>query len=435
MLPAITVQLQAERNCVLTSLYRQKQARNFSKQFSSRAFERKHVQTVRCFRLPEKTLQLKNTICRNASTYLKKNYSESVIEDATLDFTGMARKYNYPVEEHTVHTSDGYVLQLHRLAQPHGKPVFLMHGLLDSSDTWIIQGPKAGLGYYLHDQGYDVWLGNARGNFYSRNHFEKCPKKSAFWDFSWHEIGCNDLPAMIDYVLEKTAHKQLAYFGHSQGTTVFFVMASMRPEYNSKVWLMSALAPVAYMSQMKTPMEAFIRSLAFLREDSAFEILPRNNSWKFLFSTKTTESWFVKFMYDYLGGHDGMWNPARLPAIAAHSSSGASIKQLRHYFQLKDSMNFCQYDYGKERNIERYGSAEPPLYPLEKITAPIALYYAQNDPLSAIADVRTLIAELPNVFKDHMFPDKQWGHVSMLWGDCARNLAHKHMVEILRKCE
>lgn len=35
--------------------------------------------------------------------------------------------------------------------------------------------------------------------------------------------------------------------GHSQGTTVFFVLLSMRPEYSLKISTAHLMAPVAYM--------------------------------------------------------------------------------------------------------------------------------------------------------------------------------------------
>lgn len=55
---------------------------------------------------------------------------------------------------------------------------------------------------------------------------------------------------MIDYVLEKTGVSKVSYVGHSQGTTAFWVMGSERPEYMSKIKVMCALAPIAYMNHI-----------------------------------------------------------------------------------------------------------------------------------------------------------------------------------------
>ena len=74
--------------------------------------------------------------------------------------------------------------------------------------------------------GYDVWLGNARGNDYSRKHSFLNPSGEAYWRFSldnflniptfcndflltccffvqksWDEMGQYDIPAEINYVL------------------------------------------------------------------------------------------------------------------------------------------------------------------------------------------------------------------------------------------
>nr|CAD7395148.1 unnamed protein product [Timema poppensis] len=112
--------------------------------------------------------------------------------------------------------------------------------------------------FILADYGYDVWLGNIRGNFYSRKHVTLSPDKSKFWNFSMHEMGIYDVPAMIDHILLTTGQDKIFYVGHSMGTTMFYVMASSRPEYNSKIRLMVALAPVVYFHELKFPILQFV---------------------------------------------------------------------------------------------------------------------------------------------------------------------------------
>lgn len=45
---------------------------------------------------------------------------------------------------------------------------------------------------------------------------------------------------MIDYALLRTGQSDLHYIGHSQGTTAFFVMCSLRKEMNAKIRTMHA---------------------------------------------------------------------------------------------------------------------------------------------------------------------------------------------------
>lgn len=99
----------------------------------------------------------------------------------------------------------------------------------------------------MSDNGYDVWLGNARGNRHSSVHATYYPDSKKYWSFSWHEIGYYDLPAMYNQMLMTTARPSGYFIGHSQGSTAFLVMLTTRPEYNQKVIQGHLLATPAYM--------------------------------------------------------------------------------------------------------------------------------------------------------------------------------------------
>lgn len=100
----------------------------------------------------------------------------------------------------------------------------------------------------LHDAGYDIWLGNNRGNRFGELHKSLKASDEAFWEFDFEEMGLYDVPAEIEYIQKVKGSKKkiAAYVGHSEGTTQFFIGASMLPDYYaSKVDLFAATAPVA----------------------------------------------------------------------------------------------------------------------------------------------------------------------------------------------
>lgn len=96
-------------------------------------------------------------------------------------------------------------------------PVLIMHGLLQCSDAFLIGGRVGGLPFVLADAGYDVWLGNSRGNRYSQKHLSRHHDSDAFWDFSLDDLARYDVPALVEYVLAYTGYDRLAYVGFSQG--------------------------------------------------------------------------------------------------------------------------------------------------------------------------------------------------------------------------
>jgi gastric triacylglycerol lipase len=80
--------------------------------------------------------------------------------------------------------------------------------------------------FVLANRGYDVWLGNIRGNRYS-NAALSLPYIRDYWEFSFDEMAQFDLTASFKYIANKTS-KKIHYIGHSQGTLIMFIALSMK---------------------------------------------------------------------------------------------------------------------------------------------------------------------------------------------------------------
>ncbi len=104
--------------------------------------------------------------------------TQAVSKDQHKTFQQIALENGYSAESYTVVTSDGYVSQMYRLSgklselgQPVQKPaVLMMHGLLCDMNFWIANDVDLAPPFILVDEGYDVWLGNNRGNRFAQSH-------------------------------------------------------------------------------------------------------------------------------------------------------------------------------------------------------------------------------------------------------------------------
>lgn len=360
--------------------------------------------------------------------------------------------HGYPAESHTVVTDDGYILTLHRIPFAKNdtskispwKTVLLHHGLLGSSADWILTGPEKGLGFILSEAGYDVWFANVRGNTYSRAHISRNIDTFAFWNFTFHEVSQYDLPAVIDYIMEiKGWDLKINYIGHSMGTTVLFAMLSTKPQYNKILRAGFALAPVAYMSDIRSPIHLLARfsdNIEYLLKLlGANEFLPQNSVLRWLSKHACEINHWEEAICEnslfVLCGHDEkQFNQSLLPIILGHTPAGASTKTLVHYAQeIKNRGKFQMFDYGLAGNLQQYGTGEPPQYPVERITLPIALFSSQNDWFSSDIDVTNLYVHLANPIAHYVVPLKEFNHLDFLYAIDAPTLVYNELLQLLEE--
>ncbi|EFA01620.1 lipase 1 [Tribolium castaneum] len=375
----------------------------------------------------------------------------SADSDVGLNTVEMIEKHGYVCETHYITTEDGYILTYHRI--PHGKnndnstkrpAVLLMHGLISSSADYVNMGPNNSLAYILADIGYDVWLGNARGNGWSRNHttLDIVADAEKFFDFSWHEIGYYDLPAAIDYILDVNGDDSIYYVGHSQGTTAFMVLGSTRPEYNSKIKIASLMGPASYMEHQSTTLLVGLSKYIFelekvVKKYTIFEIPLLAQLRKFAsdFCSNPDSLNICEDVIGLIGGQDKpQFDFEKFPVILTNAPSNAAMKQLYHYGQLIKNGGFSQFDFGsKEKNKEIYGTDTPPAYDLSKISAPVAVYYGKNDQLVNYLDAQTVVKNLGNVANDYFIPYDLFDHLDFIFAKDVVNMLYVELIKVMQK--
>lgn len=121
----------------------------------------------------------------------------------------------------------------------------MQHGFGDSCLMWMSNGSESPA-VVLAKNGFDVWLGNSRGNKFSRLHKTLDPDSHPeYWDFTFEEKGCKDTKAFINLVKHSTGADKVTYVGGSQGAAMmFYALAQDDQWFKDNINLFVAVCPV-----------------------------------------------------------------------------------------------------------------------------------------------------------------------------------------------
>ncbi|KAH3678420.1 hypothetical protein WICMUC_001437 [Wickerhamomyces mucosus] len=342
------------------------------------------------------------------------------------------------LEDHIVRTKDDYLLTLHRLPPKKvGSPVvYLHHGLLMCSDIWFVMNKRdQNLPYVLHEAGYDVWLGNNRGNKYSAKHLYLKPNSRKFWDFSMDEFAIYDIPDSINHILKHTSMKNLIYIGFSQGSAQAFASLSINSDLNNKVKLFIALAPAI------TPTGLHHKTV-----DTLIKTSP--NFMYLLFGKRTllpTASFWANTIYPPLfvkvidASVQGLfdWRSANIDqdqkiSSFKHLYSPTSVKCIVHWFQIIRNGKFQLFDENTSLTYSLSRSFQPANFPTRtNIKTPIRLIYGTIDSLVNIEEYLSLLPE----YTTRAIPVENHEHLDIIWGKDVKRLVFPHIFNALKEAE
>lgn len=396
-----------------------------------------------------KTLFNRFTSPENSSKRDPKLLLAGTIAQAS-DFTDICNVFGYEVEEHIVQTKDGCLLGLHRLPYRKGedglrinqgegsikkKVVYLHHGLLMSSEVWVcLTDEKRCLPFQLVERGYDVWLGNNRGNKYSKKSVKYSPQSNDFWDFSIDQFAFHDIPDTIEYVLDVTQQPSLSYVGFSQGTTQAFATLAIHPFLNQRVDVFVALAPAMAPSALPNHI---VDSLMKASPDFLFLLFGRRSilSSTTMWQTILYPPIFVRvidsslcMLFDWKTK-----NISRYQKLAAylHLFSFTSTKSVVHWFQIIRNKNFQFFDDEFHAPFSIAASErfyKPVKYPTKNIKTPIVLLYGSDD---SLVDISVMLEKLPRgtVAK----PIATYEHLDFLWAEDVDKQVFGHVFDALER--
>ncbi|CUM66372.1 uncharacterized protein PRCAT00004036001 [Priceomyces carsonii] len=406
----------------------------------------------------------------NAKSFISSKNESTVPKDEDIlrknqiinakDIIDIAEANGYIIREHVITTKDGYLLVVHKLEKSVTESkvsediVYFHHGLLTNSELFLL-GDKheKNLPFLLLERGYEIWLGNNRGNKYSRKHLNTSVSDDKFWDFSLDEFAFYDIPDTVNYILSNySPGAKLTYIGFSQGCSQLFASLSLNASLNTKVNLFVGLSPAVVPRDLNHPVFKVLVKETARNTNFLFSIfgkralLPSVSFWSYIMGPQLYEK-VVDTSLSFLFGWTGKNISASQKSVGyPHMFSNSSVKSLMHWFQIIHAKRFQMFDETSScgnSNLSTFSEClkskahKVAPFPISHhLNVPMILFYGDSDILVDIETTKLLLLNQNHRMKDMLLEVvecKGYEHMDTLWADDVYEKVFEKVVDTLEK--
>ena len=364
-------------------------------------------------------------ICLNLTVDLGTYYKEYI------------ESFGYKLEENQVITDDGYILSLWHLNPkfPNGKTVFFQHGFTCSAWIFFHLGENS-LPFYLLKEGYDIWLANNRGSYFSPGHISKDPKdpKSGYNNYSMDDFVASDMPAMVKYIKERTGAKKMTFIGHSQGTTLFLMAMMHDPIFTEESFdNFISLGTVPNLAHSKfLPIDILDMIYDLLRRATFLQALNLPELLRELLATLAKEhpKVFGK-IFDTLASiyPSGRMDYINIYNLLYYFPGGISKINLFHWSQIHQMKKLVYYNpnFHEEKTAKEYN-----LENLKKWKIKSLVTRSDDDTFGSYQDVTDFYDAVEDKSVIKLIELTSYGHLDVLFAESAINDIFEPIIEFIK---
>ena len=352
------------------------------------------------------------------------------------------KSIGYKLEEFDVITEDKYVLSLWHFVPNFkvdpNKVVYFQPGFMCVAWVFLQNGRKS-LPFLLMEEGYDVWIGHNRGTIHSLGHvnLNSAESNGDYWDFSIDDYALTDLPANIDAVKKKTGAKKVTYIGHSQGTTIFFMLYMHDPTYVEssidKFVSLGTVYTINYASLTPVNLVDKLYSLVNLVADFSSKSLSFGDGQRNMISNICKRSEFIcKKTFESMENlrPTGRINFKTISPYFYYFPAGTSANCLLHWSQIHQAKKLVYFNHDFENNKE---VKEYDVNVIKKWKIKSFVDRSDCDAYSSYQDVTEFYETVEDKSYINLVDYKDYGHMDFVCGETAPDDVYNPVIKFIKE--